>query len=212
VAYIDRAEAWQVYGPRFKLQADTFQNLFDAAENESDVFKKYFRYQVAENYTRTSEFENAESFGQILYPAKMNNEFAQTRTERAGLPEKIDSARRNAVVYIDCPLDFESFVYNAFAEQFAAFGFSLTRMKNAAAAVCAIIVDEGEQKRDTGIFYYPSLQAVLSGSSGAIWSFNVKAERAAAVTPDVAKRRAYAALAQEVSAGFAVQFNLNNFK
>jgi hypothetical protein len=101
VAYIDRAEAWQVYEPRFMRQADSFINLFNAAENESDTFKKVVRYEAARQYTRTSDFENAALFGQILYPAKMNAEFAAVRTHLANLPQKIDGAKRNAAVFID---------------------------------------------------------------------------------------------------------------
>jgi hypothetical protein len=210
-AYIDRAEAWRIYEPQFKRQADSFQNLFDAAENEKEPFKQVLRYMAAQQYTRTVEFENANTFGQLLYPAKMDSEFSRIRTELASLPPKIDNGKRNATIFIDCPLDFESLVYNAFAEQFATLGFPVSRIRSATAAVCAITVNEGEQKRDTGIFYYPSLQAVLSGSSGALWTFNAQAERAAAVTPDVAKRRAYTGLAERINAEFSAQFNANSF-
>jgi hypothetical protein len=65
------------------------------------------------------------------------------------------------------------------------------------------------QKRDLGIFYFPSLQAVFTGSSGTLFTYNASAERASAVTPDVAKRRAYTALAEQVQKTFAAEFNAN---
>jgi hypothetical protein len=170
------------------------------------------RYFTAQQYARTPEFENANIFGQILHPAKMNAEFAAVRAELASLPQNIDNAKRNAVIFIDCPVDFESRIFNSFSENFSTLGFPLTRTKNTAAAVCTVTVNEGEQKRDTGIYYYPSLQAVLSGASGALWTFSAQAERSAAVTPDVAKRRAYTALAENVNATFVNQFNANSFK
>jgi hypothetical protein len=210
VAYIDRAEAWRIYGPRFKQQAEAFQNLYNAAENESDPFKKALQYLAVRQYTWTSDFENADSFGQALYPAKMDAEFAAVRTALAGLPQKIDGAKRDAAVFIDCPADFDSLVYNAFSANFTAQGFPVARSRAAASAVCAVTVNDGEQKRDSGTYYYPSLQAVLSGRSGVLWTFNAQAERAAAVTPDVAKRRAYAALAESVNASFASQFNASS--
>jgi hypothetical protein len=211
VAYIDRAEAWLVYEPRFKRQADSFVNLFDAAESETDLFKKTLRHQAALNYSRGGDFESASLFGQLLYPEKMNAGFAAVRTKLASLPQKIDSAKRGAAVFIDCPHDFESLLYNAFSEAFAAQGFPVAKTRTGAAAVCAVTVDEGEQKRDSGFYYYPSLQAVLNGKSGAIWTFNAQADRAAAVTPDVAKRRAYTALAAQVRVTFAAQWTANNF-
>jgi hypothetical protein len=211
-AYIDRAEAWRIYEPRFKRQAEAFKNLFDAAENESDPFKKTLRYQAALNYSRGGDFESANLFGQLLYPEKMNTEFAEVRKNLASLPQKIDSAKREAAVFIDCSRDFESLVYNAFSEAFAAQGFSVVKTRSAAAAVCAVSVEEGEQRRETGIYYHPSLQAVLSGKSGALWAFNATADRAAAVTADVAKRRAYTALAQAVKTTFVSQFTVTNFE
>jgi hypothetical protein len=111
-----------------------------------------------------------------------------------------------------CPIDFESRIFNSFSENFAALGFPLARTGNTAAAICTVTVTEGEQKRETGIYYYPSVQAILSGESGALWTFNAQAERSAAVTPDVAKRRAYTALAERVNATFVIQFNANSFK
>jgi hypothetical protein len=137
---------------------------------------------------------------------------AAVRAELASLPQNIDSARRSAAVFIDCSVDFESRIFNSFSEGFTTLGFPLTRSKNTAAAICTVTVAEGEQKRDTGIFYYPSLQAVLSGAAGAFWTFNAQAERSAAVTPDVAKRRAYTALAENVHATFVNQFNAASFK
>ncbi|MDR3172267.1 MAG: hypothetical protein LBU17_11720, partial [Treponema sp.] len=72
VAYIDRNEAWTVYEPRFKRQADAFEVLYAAAENESGQFRKVLRFRVANAYMRGGDFVEAEAFGQILHPQKMN--------------------------------------------------------------------------------------------------------------------------------------------
>jgi hypothetical protein len=205
VAYIERAETWPVYSPGFKRQADSFTALYTAAEGEADPFKKVLRLKAAEQFSHTEEFENASLFGQILYPEKMNAEFAGVRTRLAALPQKLDDARRNASVYINCPVDFESLISNAFASRFAAQGFPVSKTRSAAAAVCTITVDEGMQKRDIGTFYFPSLQAVVSGRSGALFTFSAKGEQASAVTPDVAKRRAYTNLAAEVEKTFTIE-------
>jgi hypothetical protein len=212
VAYIERAQAWQIYEPRFKRQAESFQNLYIAAENESDSFKKVLLYRAVQNYAQTSDFENANLFGQILFPAKMNAEFAAVRAQLANIPQKTDAAKRNASVFIDCPVDFESLVSGAFSTAFSGQGFPVAKTKATAAAVCAVSIAEGEQKRDIGIFYNPSLQAIVSGKSGVLWTFNAKAEKSSAVTPDVAKRRAYTALAESVAKTFAAEFNLNTLK
>ncbi|GHV74706.1 hypothetical protein AGMMS49940_20080 [Spirochaetia bacterium] len=211
VAYLDRAEAWALYEPRFKRQADSFRALYAAAETESDRFRKALRWDAAEQYARSAEFEAANTFGQILSPARMNAAFAAVRGEIASIPKELDTARRNAAVYIDCPVDFESAILNAFSRALSSEGFPVARTRAGAAAVCAVTVDEGMQKRELGIFYFPSLQAEFSGTSsggnsGTLFTYNVSAEQAGAVREDVAKRRAYTALAEAVQKSFSTEF------
>ncbi|GHV89045.1 hypothetical protein AGMMS50267_14050 [Spirochaetia bacterium] len=163
---------------------------------------------AAEQYARRADFEAADTFGQILYPARMNAVFAGVRSNSASLPEKIETARGNAAVFIECPADFESLIVSAFSRAITACGFPVTRTRTVA-AVCTTTVDEGKQQRDLGIFYFPSLQAVFTGSSGVLFTYNASAERASAVTPDVAARRAYTALAEAVQKSFSAEFNAN---
>jgi hypothetical protein len=203
VAFIRRDEAWRVYEPRFKRQADAFAALYAAAEAETDSFKKALRYEAAMRYAGAPDFENAATFGQILYPERMNAEFAAVRGELARLPQKIDGAKRGAAVFVDCPGVFESLVTNAFSRALSAEGFPVAKTREGAAVVCAVRIDEGRQERELGVFYNSSLQAVFAGAAGTLLTFNAVADRASAVTPDVAKRRAYAALAEKVAASFS---------
>lgn len=208
VAYIDRAEAWAIYEPRFQKQAETLRGLYQAAETESDPFKKALLWGVTDRFAQGADFHAAYSFGQILNLAKMNAVFSAARSNIASLPQKIDNARRNAGVYIDCPVDFESLIVNAFSRALISEGFPVDKVRTEAAAVCTITVDEGMQKRELGIFYYPSLQAVFTGSSGALFTYNASTGSTSAVTPDVAKRRAYTALAEQVQKSFPAEFNV----
>ena len=207
VAYIDRDEAWTVYEPRFRRQADAFQALYQAAEDEDVRFRKVLRFGAAAAYTRGGDFIAAEAFGQILHPRKMNASFGGIRAAIAAIPQKTDDAKRNAGVFIDCPGDFESLVTNAFSRALGAEGFPVARNRNGAEVICAVSIDEGRQQRDVGIFYYPSLRAVFTDAAGALFTFNAAASRASAVTPDVAKRRAYTALAEKVVETFSLAGN-----
>jgi hypothetical protein len=207
VAYINRDEAWAVYEPRFKRQADAFQALYAAAEQERGPFRKVLRFGAAAAYARGGDFVEAEAFGQILHPQRMNASFGGIRAEIAAIPQRIDDAKRNAGVFIDCPGDFESLVANAFSQALSAEGFPVAKNRNGADVVCAVTIDEGRQQRELGVFYYPSLQAVFTDASGALFTFNAAADRASAVTPDVAKRRAYTALAEQVAGSFSIAGN-----
>jgi len=137
----------------------------------------------------------------------MNAEFAAVRANVAAIPQKLDEAKRSAGVYIDCPVDFESILLNAFSQRFTALGFPVAGTRNSAAAVCRITVDEGMQKRDLGTFYFPKLQAEISGPSGTLFTFSAEGAQASAVTPDVAKRRAYQSLADKVTQTFSLETN-----
>jgi len=207
VAYINRAEAWQIYGPRIRQQVETFKRLFEAAENESDPFKKALRYIAVQNHARSPAFLNAQSMGELLHPARMTAEFTIVRTNLASLPQRLDDARRNAPVFIDIPVDFESIVQSAFSRRFAVLGFPVTSNRNAAAAVCHVTIEEGRQQRDLGIFYFPQVQAILSSPEGTLFTFTVSGGQAAAATPAVARRRAYQALADRIINDFSLDTN-----
>ena len=208
VAWVERDEAWTVYSPRFRQQADSLIALFEAAEQETDQFRRALRFITADNYARSDAFESASLFGQVLHPQRMNVEFASVRTRIAAIPQRLEASRRNASIFIDCPVDFENLVSNAFASRFTAFGFPFANSRKAAAAVISVTVSEGMLQRDLGIFYHPSLQAVISTSQGALFSFSAQGERAQAVTPDVAKRRAYQSIADKVRESFSLNVNI----
>jgi len=205
VAFINRAEAWQVYGPRFRQQAQTFARLFEAAGAESDPFRRALRYTAAQDFARSPDFRNAESLGGLLFPARMDAEFADLRAMLAALPGRAVNARMNAPVFIDIPQDFESLVRGAFSRRFAELGFPVTNDRASAAAVCHVTVGEGRQERPFGIFYFPQLNATISSPAGTLFAFVADGGQQAAVTPDVARRRAYQALADAVSASFSLQ-------
>ena len=198
VAYINRNEAWQVYQPRFKQLTDAFILLTNEAENETDPFRKALRLFTAQGYVRTADFQNSEIFGQVLHPIRMNSEFANLRSTVSRLPQLLDNARRSATIYIECVDDFESMISNAFTQKFTAMCFPVSNSKSTASAVCSITISEGMQTRDMGVFYHPSLQAVISNNAGVLWTFNIVGERASAVTPDVAKRRAFQGMVEQI--------------
>ena len=209
-AYIDRAEAWQVYEPRFRQEAAAFFAFYNAAENERDPFKKVLRCEAARRYAASGDFASAHTFGQILYPEKMREVFAEVRAALAALPQKTDNAKRGAAIYIDCPTDFEGRVAAALTGVFAGRGFPIAKTREAAQAICEVTIDEGEQKRELGVFYHPSLRATISGSAGAVAGFSAEGGQAQAVTPDVAKRRAYTALAESARIELAARLDVQN--
>jgi hypothetical protein len=207
VAYLDRNEAWTLYEPQARTVSDALLALVKAAENEPEAFSRVLRFGIAASYGDGAEFNTVREFAQVLYPSRAQAFFRDADNAVSVLPAKIDAARRSARIFIDCSSDLDGLLYNGALAAWGAEGFPVERNREAAAAVCVIQVDEGVQKMDSGVFYTPSLSGTVNGASGALFSFTVKAPRQAAINPDLAKRRAYTALAAAFKEAFPGELN-----
>ena len=205
VAYINRDEAWRVYFPNVRLKTETFNELFYVAENELNPFRQALRFITIKDFIRSPEFLNVIEFGQLLHPVRMNEAFSVVRSDMARLFQLSDTTRRNAPVYIYVPDDFESMIINAFTEEFRNLGFPVANDREQASVVCHIIVSEGRQVRELGIFYHPSLRVVISSGEDVLFTLSLEGERESAVRPDVAKRRAYQSLVDSIRDNFSLR-------
>jgi hypothetical protein len=210
-AYMERDEAWGVYEKNVTNQTGAFMELARSAEAEADPFSAALRYRAAEAFSRSEEFTGVWDFARILHPVKAAAAYRESEAFITALPEKLYTARRASAVFIDCPRDYEGLVYQAAVKAFSAEGFTVEADRRAAESVCSIRIDEGLQETGGGFMYYPALSASINGKRGVILSFSVKAERAGAVTPEVAKRRAYSGLAAALSENFAAEVDKSFF-
>jgi hypothetical protein len=201
-AYIDREEAWQAYSPQAKKAADTFVQLFYGARDEvADPFTRALRFGKAEAYAAGEEFVTARSFAQILHPVKAAALFEEADGVRPILPREAVNARQNARIYLECPLDFNGLIRNAATTAFRDAGFTAAAESRGAAVKCLIHVDINPMPRPpgTGTFYLPKLSGEvtsLTGTKAAVFSFTAQAELQSAIDPDLARSRAFTALAQ----------------
>ncbi|GHV11779.1 hypothetical protein FACS189491_03620 [Spirochaetia bacterium] len=208
VAYIDRAEAWINYEPKAQKQADAFTALFEAAENERDPLKRFFAYRAAEQYTASSAYSTTMEFGQKLAPEQMNSTFAEVRASVAKIPQKMEEAKKAANIFVVVDTDNEGALNAALAKALGGEGFPVARTRAGAAAICAATVTEGLQKSDMGTFYFPKISITLrSASGGDVFSFSIEAAKQGAMNPDIAKLRAYTALAAAIEKQFSVELN-----
>ena len=203
VAYINRDEAWQVYAPRFRLQATTYNELFLSAYRETDSFRRVLRFITAQNHANDFELQSSNIFGQLLHPTRMNEEFSSVRTNMSRLPRLLDDARRNVSIYIDTHGDFNLMITNAFSRELSALGLSVTNNRSLATTICRVTVTEGRGLQDTLTFYNPSLQAVFSSDNGVLFTFTATGDRAVAMRPEIARQRAYQSLTDSVTESFS---------
>jgi hypothetical protein len=207
VAYIDREEAWTAYEPQARRPAEALLLLCEAAGAEAEPFVQALRYSAAQQYAGSAEFGAVRSFAQVLNPTRAASLYRDADAAIAALPERITGARQNADIYVECPADADGMIYNAAVATFGNAGFPITRDRASASTVCLIRVDEGRQSQESGVFYYPELSGTVSGKAGPVFSFTARAERQGAINPDVAKRRAYTALAAALKEVLPAQLN-----
>ncbi|MDR1129035.1 MAG: hypothetical protein LBL20_06965 [Treponema sp.] len=195
LAYIDRAEAWAIYEPALRQKADAFRSLYRAAEADAESIKQFYLYQAARAIA--PELEQMLGFASVLYPGRAAA-FHGVRDTIAELPQKTDSARTNADIYIDCPADQERTLYAALARVFGGLGFPIRQDSEAASAVCATRINENMQQLEAGTFYAPGITLSLTGKTGPLFTWNAAAQRTGAFNTEIARNRAYAALAREI--------------
>lgn len=208
VGYINRAEAWAIYEPEAQKQAAAFTALFDAAEKERDPLKRFFAYRAAERHTVNPAYITTMEFGQVLAPSKMNSAFAEVRTAVAKIPQKMEAAKKAANIFVAIDKDNEGALNAALAKALGGEGLPVAKSRAGAAAICAATVTEGVQKSDMGTFYFPKISITLRSASGAdVFSCSIEASKQGAVNTDIAKLRAYNALAAEIEKQFSIEFN-----
>jgi hypothetical protein len=202
VAYMDREKAWGVYSPQAENAANTFVQLFyDARNNEADPFTRALRFGKAEAYVAGEEFATARGFAEGLYPARAKVLFEEADGVMQTLPKEANAARQNASIYLECPLDLGGLIRNAATAAFEEAGFFVTAERRGAAALCVIQVTEGLLRRPpgTGTFYLPKLEGKVKstvGGEAVVFSFTAEAEVQSAIDGELARSRAYTALAR----------------
>jgi hypothetical protein len=208
LALIDRAEAWAMFEPRARKEADEFRSLWKAAESEKSALKSYFDYRAAYNFARRDEFVNTMTFGEALYPKKMDALNADVRKNTAQLSTKLNRARNAAQIFISANKDFESNIKGTLTKLLSGEDLIITVNKKRAAAICAATVDEGFKRVEAGYFYYPKISVTITDTRGAaLFSYSASADKQGAMDADVAKRRAYGALAAALENNFIGKMN-----
>jgi hypothetical protein len=210
LAYIDRAEAWSLYEPGLRQKAEPFESAYRAAEAAGEALKQLYLYTRCRG--PAVELPPLLEFAQILYPSGAAR-YAGLRQAVADLPQRIDASRSGTRIYIDCPMDFEGALSGSLARAFGEAGLTVEKDKDTASVVCSVEVQENEQKQQEAVFYRPALTLTLKGKTGTLFTWNTGAERAGGFNPGVAKRRAYAGLAQKIEESFTLDFEkrMNSF-
>jgi hypothetical protein len=209
VAYIDRNEAWTLFEPRLAAKTAPFMALFGAAEADAEPLRRFFRYRAALD-SDPAPLTAYLTFAGVLNPERAAA-FRPVREAVAALPQRLNQAKFEASLFVDCPVDLDGMTATALTAVLSAEGFPVTQDRNAA-AICRAAVDEGAEQREGGTFYNMKLTLAITGTSGApLFSMTIAAPRQSATNPDIARRRAYTALAGAIQVQFHSEFEKQLF-
>ena len=197
VAYINRAEAWDIFEPRLRQKADAFRVLVEEADRQREPFTKILLYSNALSLVAAEELMEQFFFADALNPLGASF-FSDTRSLISELPATIERNVANAGIYVECENDYNGSIYTAVAAVFSNAKFPVAKEKSSALYVCMVVVGENAQQLNAGTFYYPTVSITLNGRNGVVASYNNTLERIGAADANVAKRRAYDAIANEI--------------
>jgi hypothetical protein len=204
-AYIDREEAWTIYEPRLRAKTAPFMAVFEAAEKEGDPLRQYYRYSSARE-AGLGDIVAAIDFAQILNPQRAAD-FKEVRVALGEVSFKAEAAKERTSIFIVCSSDTDNLLYTALVSAFSSGGFKVERNEGLASERCEAQINDNKQVLDAGTFFTPSVTVTLSGKTGLLFTYTASAARQGTNNPDIAKRRAYTALASEIRKSFYEEFN-----
>lgn len=201
VAYINRSEAWSLYEPKLRLMTDTFKSMYEEAERHDEPFKRLVFYSSANELATKEKLPEKLAFANTLYPPG-SVFFDDTRTMLSKIPAKMEGMKSLSILYLDCDRDIDNSIYTTVSAIFSSQGFPVTKKEEQAVYICKIFLDENKQTLSAGVFYYPAISIHISDRNGSIFSYSVSLDRIGASNADVAKRRTYTAISNEIQRSF----------
>lgn len=203
-AYIDRAEAWEIFEPNLRQKTDAFSAIYNEAEKQKEPFTKIMLYIQASGLAAKEELQQQLYFADALNPLGASF-FSDIRAMLSEIPAKIEKNKTNAAIYVECENDYDGSVYAAVASTFSSAKFPVAKEKSNSVYTCLAVIGENAQKLNAGTFYFPTITVTVSGKNGVVASFNKTLDRVGASDEAVAKRRAYTAIANEIQKSFLRQ-------
>jgi hypothetical protein len=206
VAHIERDEAWVIYEPRARREAEKFLQMYRAAGEAAEPVRQYGIYGAALNLF-DRDVAPVVFFAETLHPAKAASSLRDVEEALTAIPAAMNEARSRSYIHIKCDKDYEDRILGAVEKSFSVLGFPVQKSPAGAAAVCEVRVTENETSSAASgpqVFSFrPSVSISLTGKAGALFSWNSQPiDRVSTATRDAGRRRAYTALAAEIEKSF----------
>jgi len=201
VAYMHRGEAWEIYRQKFVPLVETFASLYRSGAAEADDFSRLLSYSRALALARHNNLSAMQAFAAALYPEGA----AVLASSLEGLEELESQIRQTAArcsVSVVCHQDSGGLVRGAVSERLEEMGLAVADGEAAAVYRCDVVVEENVQQLAAGSFYTPEIRISIGDGRRSVHTQSISVRRVGARNPDVARQRAYKAMAEEVKKSF----------
>lgn len=202
VAYINRREAWEIYRQKFEPLVETFASLCrSGGAAEADDFSQLLSYSRALYFAHHNNLSAMQAFAAALYPAGA----AVLASSLEGLAELESQIRQTAArcsVSVVCGQDSGGLVRGAVSGRLEELGLAVAEGEAAAVYCCDVTVEENVQQLAAGSFYTPEIRISIGDGRRSVHTQSISVRRVGARNPDVARQRAYKAMAEEVKKSF----------
>lgn len=201
VAYMHRGEAWEIYRQKFEPLVETFASLCRSGAAEADDFFRLLSYSRALALARHNNLSAMQAFAAALYPAGA----AVLASSLEGLAELESQIRQTAArcsVSVVCHQDSGGLVRGAVSGRLEELGLAVAEGEAAAVYRCDVVVEENVQQLAAGSFYTPEIRISIGDGRRSVYTQSISVRRVGARNPDVARQRAYKAMAEEVKKSF----------
>lgn len=201
VAYMHRGEAWEIYRQKFVPLVETFASLYRSGAAEADDFSQLLSYSRALDFARHNNLSAMQAFAAALYPEGV----AVLASSLEGLEELESQIRQTAArcsVSVVCHQDSGGLVRGAVSGRLEELGLAVAEGEAAAVYRCDVVVEENVQQLAAGSFYTPEIRISIGDGRRSVHTQSISVRRVGARNPDVARQRAYKAMAEEVKKSF----------
>lgn len=201
VAYINRREAWEIYRQKFEPLVETFASLCRSGGAADDDFSRLLSYSRALDFAHHNNLSAMQAFAAALYPAGA----AVLASSLEGLAELESQIRQTAArcsVSVVCGQDSGGLVRGAVSGRLEELGLAVAKGEAAAVYHCDVTVEENVQQLAAGTFYTPEVRISIDDGRRSVYTQSISVRRVGARNPDVARQRAYKAMAEEVKKSF----------
>lgn len=206
-AYIDREEAWQIYRPRLESDVQSFEHFFSDSEKQNEMILKIMSLSKAMESAAKTGLEKKLDFAVALYPSSYDL-YEETRNNISETAPLIKSLCRKCSISVECENDFERIVQTGAEEVLAKAGFGIN--ENAESKYeCAVEISDNEKQMPAGTFFTPSFTVEIEKEGSILFSSSGQLKRTGAKDENIAKQRAYSAVANAVSEILSKEFLVN---